>query len=101
MAWTIFSVYEILIFMDSQVSQQPLCMHNSDTFGYFYTFANIATLSGFAFTCIVLISRVMRSISVQERIPHFIALNVASMSLITAVLNIIFQHSRICIDSLG
>ena len=101
MAWTIFSVYEILIFMDSQVSQQPLCMHNSDTFGYFYTFANIATLSGFAFTCIVLISRIMRSISVKERIARFIAFNVASMSLITAVLDIIFQHSGICIDSLG
>ena len=87
--------------MDNRFSQHSLCSKSSKDFGYFYTFANVSTLSGFCFTLIVLIGRIIRIRSGNEKVPYFIAFNVASMSLITAILDTIFEQSGICIDSLG
>lgn len=97
LAWILFCLYEILIF-----SQDSLCPHSAEDYGYFYTFANVSTLSGFGFAWIVLIARVLRSRAENERVPHLIAFHVASMGLITAILDITAGlHDGICIDVLG
>ena len=102
LAWVIFSSYEFLIFMDKQFSKHPLCSHSPIGYGYFYNFANVSTLSGFGFTWIVLIARILRSKSVNAIVvPHLIAFHVASMGLITAILDITFERNGICIDVLG
>lgn len=101
LTWAIFSSYQFIISMDQQFSKHPLCSHSSIGYGYVYFFANVTTLSGFGFTWIVLLTRILRSKSENATVPHWIAFHVASMGLVTAILDIIFERNRICIDVLG
>lgn len=87
--------------MDKHFSQNPLCPHIADGYGYFYTFSQVSFTSGFGFTSIVLVARILRSRSEIERIPSILAFNIAFISFIAAILDSSPEWSGICIDALG
>ena len=102
LSWIIFASYEIFIHTDRHLSPNPLCPHIAEGYGYFYTFSHVSFTSGFAFTSIILIAKILRSRSeIERRVPNIIAFNIAFMSLVTAILDLSPEWGGICIDALG
>ncbi len=97
----VFIVYELVISLQLYLLEKPLCGIRATEYGFFYTFACAATVSGFFFTVIMLIVRVFEARPGVERIPSIIALNVVSIGLLFSIMFGVFNWNGICVDDLG
>ena len=100
MAWIVYFCYEIGLIVNG-FSQHPLCPYDPANYGSFYGFACAVALSGFFFTLIMLVAKVIQTRSEKERISNFIAINIVLIGLVSTFLAIFFNVGGICVDSLG
>ena len=100
-SWTVFIAYELVISLQLYLLEKPLCGIRITEYGFFYTFACAATVSGFFFTVIMLIVSVFEARPGEERIPSIIALNGVSIGLLFSVMFVAFNWNGICIDIVG
>ena len=101
MSWIIFLTYGVLISIQFYSVSEPLCGINPGAYGTFYSVASVSTLSGFVFTFMMLVIKIVQASPGKERIPSMLALNVISMGLLFTVLVVVFNWIGICIDVLG
>lgn len=83
------------------VSSTPLCAISPHGYGSFFSFASAAALSGFFFTFLMLLFRILHARPGKDRIPSIIALNVVLMGLLSTLNFVLFNWVGVCIDTLG
>ena len=73
------------------VSATPLCAVDPDAYGSFCFFASVVALmmSGFFFTFLMLLRRILHAGPGPHRIPSVIALNVVSMGMLSTLLSFV------------
>ena len=101
MPWVIFFIYGTVVSIQSNISAKPICSIIPKDYGPFYSFATAATLSGYFFTFMTLLMKIVQARTGNVRIPSIIALNVILMGLLATALVVVFNWNGTCIDVLG
>ena len=90
-----------MISIQFYIFTKPVCGISPSSFGTFYSVASVATVSGFFFTSMMLLVKIIQASPGKERIPSILALNVIAMGLLFTVVVVVFNWDGICIDVLG
>lgn len=86
---------------DNFISEESLCPYDSSDYGNFFYFSSISALSGFFFTWMMVLVKILQTQPGNERVPNIVAFNIVSMGLVSTLMSVSLNLGGICLDSLG
>lgn len=60
-----------------------------------------AVLGGFIQVWLALFPKILSNISIEEKVPYFMAFNILSMAVVSTSIGLIFNLGGVCVDVLG
>ena len=82
-------------------ASHPLCPYDDQDYPRWYWNISYGVLGIWLFMWIALLMKLSNAKSMKERVPHLVAVNIISMSVISSILEMVPKWNGVCIDALG